>query len=275
MRLTIKHSGNIGDIIYSLPAMRAASRLHNEKVIVQLQTNKRAEYAENPNFKHPSGSVMLTTTGADMLRPLLLATDFIEGVQIADSFEESTYNFDRMRDIGLRYQGSISRWYFYAFPELTCDLSEPIEFNVKAKKTTRIVINRTERYHNPTFDYRVLLPFKHIMTFIGLPSEYDILNRKLPDLPHALISNFLETAAIIKGCHTFIGNQSMAYAIAEVMGHRRILEVSPFAHNCIPMTPNGYDCMNLQNLVEHMKRMHGNERKSLQLERASIATDEV
>jgi hypothetical protein len=254
--------------------MRAASQLHKTKVIVQLQTNVKAEYADNPNFKHPSGAFMLTPTGADMLSPLLLATDFIGGVQIADSFEEPTYNFDKIRDIGLRYQGSISRWYFYAFPELTCDLSEPIEFKVEPQKTTRIVINRTERYHNPTFDYRVLIPFQHIMTFIGLPNEYEIIKRKLPALNHVAVNSFLDTAAIIKGCHTFIGNQSMSYAIAEIMGHNRILEVSPFAHNCIPMTPNGYDCMNLQNLIEHMKRMHGDERKGLQLERASIATDE-
>jgi len=73
MKLTIKHSGNIGDIIYSLPAMNKTSQIHNKKVTVLLQTNVRAQYADHPNFNHPSGSVQLNHKGAEMLKPLLLS----------------------------------------------------------------------------------------------------------------------------------------------------------------------------------------------------------
>ena len=150
--LTIQHSGNIGDIIYSLPAMRAASRLHGQNITVLLKTNTLAEYAGNPSFKHPSGNVMLTKTGAEMLKPLLMNLPFIDSVKIADSFTNPHYDFDKIRGMGLRYQGSISRWYFYAYPQLTCDLSEPIKLSITPTETTRIVLNRSARYHNPTFD---------------------------------------------------------------------------------------------------------------------------
>jgi len=62
--LTIKHSGNIGDIIYSLPAMQQASINSGQPVKVILRTNVLAEYATNPNFRHPSGLVQMTTKGA-------------------------------------------------------------------------------------------------------------------------------------------------------------------------------------------------------------------
>jgi ADP-heptose:LPS heptosyltransferase len=272
MKLTIKHAGNIGDIIYSLPAMNKAAQIHNKKVTVLLQTNVRAQYADHPNFNHPSGSVQLNEKGAEMLKPLLLSLPFVESVEIADSFKSCTYNFDRMRDIGLRYLGSISRWYFYAFPQLTCDLSTPLRFEVDPIKTTRIVMNRSARYHNPTFDYRVLLPYQHMITFIGLEEEYEVIKRKLPEMKYQPVNDFAEMAGIIKGCELFIGNQSMAYSIAEISGKTRILEVCPNAHNCIPMTPNGYDCINLQNLIDITKEMFVSKPK--RLEKASIASDE-
>jgi hypothetical protein len=214
----------------------------------------------------------MNATGAEMLKPLLMSLPFVEGVEIADEFKSCTYNFDRMRDIGLRYLGSISRWYFYAFPQLTCDLSIPLQFGVQPIKTTRIVMNRSARYHNPTFDHRVLLPYQHLITFIGLEDEYEVMKRKLPLMQYYPVKDFAEMAAVIKGAELFIGNQSMSYGMAEIMGQKRILEVCPVAHNCIPMTPNGYDCINLQNLIDITKEMFVNKPK--RLEKASIASDE-
>lgn len=257
MTIRITHSGNIGDIIYSLPAMRSACELHGKQIIVQLQTNIEAGYANNPNFKHPSGRVMLTTKGAEMLKPFLNTLVFIDSVEIADSFESCDYDFDRIRKIGLHYSGSISRWYFYAYPQLTCDLSKRITPLTIYNESTDIVINRSERYHNPTFDYRVLLPIQDRLLFVGLENEYEILKRKLPEMRYRPVGDFLDMYHVIAGSELFIGNQSMAYALAEITGQNRILEVCPTAHNCIPMTPNGIDCVNLYNLVEVIKKKYG------------------
>jgi hypothetical protein len=216
---------------------------------------------------------MLNNTGAEMLKPLLMNLPFIETVKIADSFPSCHYDFDRMRKIGLRYTGSISRWYFYAFPELTTDLHPPLKFSITPTKTTPIVLNRSERYHNPTFDYRILAPYMNMITFVGLETEYNILKRKLPGMVYHPVKDFAEMASIVLGSRVFIGNQSMAYSIAEIAGHNRILEVCPYAHNCIPMTPNGKDCANLQNLFEHIKLQFPKHEQMIK-ERASMATDE-
>jgi hypothetical protein len=100
------------------------------------------------------------------------------------------------------------------------------------------------------------LPYQHLITFVGLEEEYEVIKRKLPEMKYKSVSNFAELASIILGSELFIGNQSMAYSIAEITGHSRILEVCPTAHNCIPITANGYDCINVQNLIDIMKHKY-------------------
>jgi len=103
--------------------------------------------------------------------------------------------------------------------------------------------------------------------------EYELLQRKLPAIQYKEVKDFAETASVILGSQLFIGNQSMAYSIAEITGHNRILEVCPTAHNCIPQTPNGKDCINMQNLLVHIKNQFP-KHEQLTKERNSIATDE-
>jgi hypothetical protein len=64
-------------------------------------------------------------------------------------------------------------------------------------------------------------------------------------------------ASVIKGSELFIGNQSMAYAIAEIIKHPRIVEVCPYANNVIPTGANGYGAFTLVNLIQIMKYKYG------------------
>ncbi len=49
----------------------------------------------------------------------------------------------------------------------------------------------------------------------------------------------------------------MAYAIAEVMKHPRIVEVCPYANNVIPTGANGYGAFTVMNLIQIMKHKYG------------------
>lgn len=240
--VTVKHSGNIGDIIYSLPAIRQASRLH-DKIDLLLLINQLGQLAYN----HPLGNVMLNREVAEMAVPFFESLDFIKSVRIITEPEPVDYDLDRFRKIGLNYTGHISRWYFYVYPELTCDLAEPIFFP-KGKTDRPIVINRTNRYHGRGWDYLLFRKYDHLMTFVGLPDEFAVLSKKLPNMDYKPVNDFYELAQIITGSDLFIGNQSMAFAIAEVTKTNRALEVCPDAHNVIPTGRNGYDCYSMQNL---------------------------
>jgi hypothetical protein len=90
-----------------------------------------------------------------------------------------------------------------------------------------------------------------------LPEEYKVLSAKLPEMDYSPVKDFAELCAKIKGCGTFIGNQSLAFAIAEVMKHPRILEICPTAHNVIPTGENGYGAWSILNLVTILKNTYG------------------
>lgn len=249
----IIHSGNAGDLIYSLPAMRKAAELKGVKVHLYLHINVPAKYG---NFSHPMGNVQMNRQMAEMLMPLLLSTDFIGKCEITEEAQQVDYNFDLFRKFH-NYTGHISQWYFHIYPELTCDLSVPINFDLQpSPEKFDIVLNRTSRYHNPTFDYTALRGFQHRMTFVGLPEEYRVISAKLPNIKHYPVKDFYELAQVISCCNLFIGNQSMAFAIAEQMKHPRVVEICPTAHNVIPTGQNGYGAWTIVNLLQILK-IHG------------------
>jgi ADP-heptose:LPS heptosyltransferase len=246
----IIHSGNAGDLIYSLPAMRKAAEIQGEKVHLYLRINVPGQYA---GMNHPLGNVQMNQTIAEMLTPLLMATDFIGNCEITEQPQEVHYNFDLFRKIH-NYTGHISQWYFHVYPELTCDLSIPVDFNLNPGNIAfDIVLNRTSRYHNHTFDYSILKPYQERITFVGLPQEFKVISAKLPNIKHYEVDNFYELAQAIQGSQLFIGNQSMAFAIAEQMKHPRILEICPTAHNVIPTGANGYGAWTILNLLQIIK----------------------
>lgn len=249
----IIHSGNAGDLIYSLPAMRKASELKGEKVHLYLHINVAAKYG---NLSHPMGNVQMNRKMAEMLIPLLMSTDFIGKCEITEEPQEVDYNFDLFRKFH-NYTGHISQWYFHIYPELTCDLSQPINFDLApSPEAFDIVLNRTARYHNPTFDYTALRQYQDRITFVGLPEEYRVISAKLPNIKHYPIDDFYQLAQVISGCNLFIGNQSMAFAIAEQMKHPRVVEICPTAHNVIPTGQNGYGAWTILNLLQILK-IHG------------------
>lgn len=249
----IIHSGNAGDLIYSLPAMRKASELKGEKVHLYLHINVPAKYG---NLSHPMGNVQMNRKMAEMLIPLLRSTDFIGECEITEETQQVDYNFDLFRKFH-NYTGHISQWYFHIYPELTCDLSVPINFDLGCStKPFDIVLNRTSRYHNPTFDYTALRQYQDRITFVGLPDEFRVISAKLPNIKYHPVNNFYDLALVIRASNLFIGNQSMAYAIAEQMKKPRILEICPTAHNVIPTGQNGYGAWTIVNLLQILK-IHG------------------
>lgn len=249
----IIHSGNAGDLIYSLPAMRKASELKDKKVHLYLHINVPGQYG---SMAHPMGNVQMNRKMAEMLIPLLMSTEFISKCEITEDSQQVDYNFDLFRKFH-NYTGHISQWYFHIYPELTCDLSVPINFDLKpSPEAFDIVLNRTARYHNPTFDYTALRQYQDRITFVGLPEEFRVISAKLPNIKHYPVDDFYQLAQVISGCNLFIGNQSMAYAIAEQMKHPRVVEICPTAHNVIPTGQNGYGAWTIVNLLQILKQ-HG------------------
>lgn len=242
--IKFKHSGNAGDILYSLPAIRKACENRNDKAILYLNLDQPANYVQG--FVHPLGNVMLNKYMATMLKPLLLECEFISDV-MTYSGQKIDYDLDKFRRIGLNLgAGNISRWYFQAFPELTCNLSEPtIKRPIEDYFCSdSILINRTQRYQNGQIDYSILNKYDIDKYFVGTEHEFHLMSKTIQGLKYLEVIDFMHLADFINNCKVFIGNQSMNFAIAEQLKSNRILETYFGCPNVIPCGGEAFDVFN-------------------------------
>jgi len=244
--ISFKHSGNCGDIIYAMPSIGAVCKKYNKKAVIFLRLHTKANYYENA--VHPLGNLMLNRYMFDMIKPLLMAQDYVEDVLI-HSGDTIMIDCDifRQESVGLPY-GSISKWLCYSYPDMHCDLGErwlnyiPNE-DISDLVKNSIILNFTERYRNQWIDYK-FLNYNHLklpLLFVGTDKEAAMFKEQVPRIKHLKVDNFNELAAAIDNCKFFMGNQSMCYAIAEGLKKDRVLEICSFAPNVITYGANGYD----------------------------------
>lgn len=257
------HSGNSGDIIASLPAIREFYRKTGVKPILYLRKGVEAFYYEGAvhPVKQDGKNVMLNDSMIAMLAPLLKAQSFLEDVkEWAD--EEIGCDLDNIRETYVGMPGlSINRWYFYVYPDLSCDLSKPWLEVPDAEKDfakDKIIITRTERYTNPHIDYSFLKPYEDEIVFSGTMREYNVFCMTYDlNIRKLTITNFLELAQAIKQSRFHITNQTMANQISQGIFHPSILEVCGFAPNCIPIGENRYDFLSQRGLEWAFHQLNG------------------
>lgn len=248
---TFLHSGNSGDIIYSLPVAFALAK--KGKVIFYLQIDQKAAYI---GF-HPLGNVMLNRKMAEMLIPLLNYQPDIESCSIYEG-EEVDYDLDLFRRYTLHLdRGSISRWYFHVFG-IGGTLYKPwlIAPKDESLKDT-IVIARSHRYRSPVIDYSFLKQYDKLL-FIGVQEEYEDMKTMIPNLEWKKMNDFLEMATVINSCRLFIGNQSFPFSIAEGLKVNRLLEVYFITPNVIPEGPGANDFVYQPQFEASVKRLYEN-----------------
>ena len=253
MPIKFKHSGNAGDIVYSLWSIARACEDNNDTAIIYLNLNQPANYA--PGFVHPLGNVMLNETMAKMLKPFLLRFEFVEAVLIY-SGQKIDYDLDRFRTIGLNLgAGDIKRWYGYAYPELMPNTHiEDFYFGSTKDYSLKdtVLWNRTQRYQNGQIDYSILDKTRTYVGFIGLDQEFEPCKKIVNRLGRITANDFAECADFIQSCKLFIGNQSVLFAIAEAINANRALEVYFGCPNVLPH--GGYEFYNQQGLEYVLKQ---------------------
>jgi hypothetical protein len=229
------HSGNSGDIIYSIPAMYALAE--GRKIHLHLKINEKGVYGK---MRHPLGSVMLNEKMVSMLQPLLLNQPLIETCEIY-SGQHVDVDLTAFRQYPFNYRmGHICRWYFWVFG-VNGDLGKPwLQAKPDPSVNDAIVIARSQRYRMPGIDYRFLSSYPH-KVFVGVEEEYDDMKKMIPDIEFRKVKDFLELASIIAGSKFFIGNQSFPFSIAEGLKVRRLLEVFHLSPNVIVEGADGYD----------------------------------
>ncbi len=218
-----KHSGNAGDLIYSLPATRALAGTN--EIHFCLNLDQRGNYGKKP---HPLNGVMLNEKMYQMLEPLLSLQSYIKSCSVYTN-QKIDFDLDLIRMYPFpASNGNISRWYFYLFAT-KADLAIPwLQVQPDNNWNEHLVIARSQRYNAPAISYSFLKKYKKKI-FVGVEQEWKEMKKMLPDIEYIPVDSFLQLATIIAGSKLFIGNQSFPFSLAEGMKVNRLLEVY---HQC-------------------------------------------
>lgn len=87
-----------------------------------------------------------------------------------------------------------------------------------------VLINRTARYRNDGFPWPAVLARYPQAVFVGFENEYDDFQSRFGPIPRVKTDNVLELAMVVSGCRLFVGNQSLALWLAEAMKKPVVVE---------------------------------------------------
>jgi hypothetical protein len=218
MAKTFKHSGDQGDIIFSLPAMRALGG-----GIFYLDPEGGLS---NPMIKwRGHDRTRLNATSIDSLATLLARQPYITEVRHWKG-EPIDYDLDQFRK-HVRFN-NLSDSHLTAF-ELplterdTAWLQVPDPIVIPNRP---IVVTRSPRYQgNHCFWDCSFFEFKDRSVFVGHPKEHEIFMYAIgQEVPYVSTPDVLTLARVIAGAQQFVGNQGLPHAIAEGLKKRLINE---------------------------------------------------
>lgn len=255
--LSCKHDYAGGDLISILPGLRHVYKETGKKWIIYQRIDYELFYYEGmiPATVNDEGkAVSMNRKHFEMLKPLLLAQDYIEDF-IEWKGEKCDIDMAKSRDsrsIPMPYV-PLHQLPFLIAPELQCDLSEPWlnvpRFNLTQQIENKILINRTQRYTNPNVHYYFLKQYEPYLMFAGTEKEHDLFCRQWDlSMNRLIINDFSELSYAISACQFLICNQSLCFHIADALKSKRVLEMCSVFPNTFPTGVGGATCLYQESL---------------------------
>lgn len=253
---SFKHSGNIGDIIYSLPTCISIIKENKlQQFNYYLNINKETKYLQ----EHPLGNVLLNEEYAKFLLPLLQVQPYIKETKIHTD-EVIQFDLDNFRKLPMDFtKGLIVKWTYNLFNGLKVyPLDKPWLFVGKNYEyKDKIIVCRTKRLNSKNINYSFMNSYANNIIFVGIEDEYTIFKEQCPDVKEFVkFDNSLKLAEAINGCKFVVANQTMLFSIAEALKTPRLVEVSPIAPNVIPIGGAGYDAQFQQPFETYFNKLN-------------------
>ncbi len=244
------HNGTIGDVIACVPGLNEVYRKNGKKVTLLLVNGQTPTYypgAVHPTRDENGNMVMLNREMINKLIPLLKYQKCFKDVREWQG-EPIHIDLNKIRETNVGMPNfCLSRWYFYVWPAMACDLTKKwlqVPSTKKDLAKGKIIISRTERYTNPNISYSFLKKYEHDLLFIGTELEHTIFTARFGlKFPRLVVSNFLELAQAIKQSRFHLSNQTMAFQISQGIKHPRIVELCVYAPNVLVIGADAYDFM--------------------------------
>ena len=239
---TYRHSGTLGDLIYSLSVVK---KMEPGKFLVALNNieNCVSQYGYRPEEVDPAHKGRFTEQDYAWLEPLLKRQSYIKDTgtwRQGDS--EPDVDLDRFRGTLFRgFEGNYVEAYHKAFnlPFMLLDYDTPwLEANPVT--VAPMVVSRTFRYRDPMADatWKDMAEkgmLDRIGVFVGTEAEHaDFLKVTGVAVPYHPVRDFLELANIVAGAELVLANQNFVYSLAMGLGKQTVLEtikIKPLQNN--------------------------------------------
>jgi hypothetical protein len=248
------HSGDLGDIIASLPAIR---QLGGGELIIG-QRMWRPLVGNRESMK-----------GArfQAIEPLLKSIPYLSKVTYQDHPAKVDYDFSQFRPMTARFlaasrlerivgnkikQTNLVELQARYLGLKNVDILPWIKVNSEPASNGKIVVARSARNHNPRFPWQRLVEARRRqMVFIGLPTEHREFEREFGELEYKPTPDLLQVARLIAGSDLFIGNQGCPAWIAMAMGCKLIQETNDNEFSSVMERPNA--CFDMdKDKIEHL-----------------------
>lgn len=239
---TYRHSGTLGDLIYSLAIVKKMKGGHF-KVAIQNLENCISNYHYRPEDLDPQHQGRFTEQDFAWLAPLIQYQSYVDQVstwRVGD--QEPDVDLDQYRGVLYRtFEGNILEAYHKTFnmPFRAQDYDTPW-LTAGIIKEAPVVVSRSSRYRPPDGDqgWRDLVQqveLANSAVFVGTLEEHtDFVNTFGVPIKYRPVKDFLELASIINGAELFLGNQGFAYSLATGLGKPTVLEINKL----VPMQMN-------------------------------------
>lgn len=207
--IAYSHSGDIGDIIYSLALAKYTGC--DDYIICSTNGPQRAQIDKNL---------------FESIKSLLDTQEYIKNIH----FYKGSYNTPMRNFRHWMKWFSICESHFYAYGhgrDNTKDFLRRKNWITLPKSNTikPIIINKTNRYNNRYINFSILDDIdSSLIGFVGTRQEYeDFVNWKRINIEYIQTKNLLELANVINNSSVFIGNPSSPAAISQAIGAPSII----------------------------------------------------
>ena len=251
MTKKFKHSGALGDLIYSLPIVKHFGGGEFYLHLNQIDWIGQYYYGGHPSQFHQG---RMTAQDFDYMKSFMESQDYITKFDVLSPQVEITHNLDRFRVPFVGHPGNYVDIYSSVFG-LTAEQATHVRTTpwltaqpVKIPGRT-VVVNRTERWCPPTLSAEwskwQAAGIEDQAVFVGLPNEYEKFKKDLGwNIPYQETPSMKDLAEVIAGAEAFIGNQSQCLALAIGLGKKYACEYRrdlPIERNeCyFPLQPGG------------------------------------
>jgi len=230
------HSGNLGDVIYALLAIK----LHGGGDLLIGPEQNGTSPCANP----------ITRSQFELFLPLLKQQPYLYSVEFREHYPKGDFQFDlnQFRNSWMNWRLRVTKdvhtlWKAHCYQLGVQDKAVETEPWITAGEspngTCPILVHRSPRYQSSDFPWSSLVEkYRDRMAFIGLDSEHQSFIQAFGGISRMRFIDFEVMARSINSARCFVGNQSFPLSLALGLGKPVLCEEWATSPDCRFKRPN-------------------------------------